>query len=148
MDIIEVLLTVCLTVAGAVAIAFTNFYLEGRKRRRSLFRALYGEIKLNHLVAQKMIKIRRTETVFGLAHLYTLCYQNIRTTGELLILPENLRRELEEVYELINTHDRQLAAVYEFIPRDAGFYERLENISKKLEHLGNEFPKKIKFLEL
>lgn len=146
MDIIEVLLTVCLTVVGAMAIAFTNFYLEGRKRRRILFRALYDEIKLNQSITQKLLKNRRSETVFELAPLYTLSYQNIRITGELLILPEKLRMELEEVYELISAHHRQLPAVYEPIPRDRGFYERLENISKKLEHLENEFPKILKFL--
>lgn len=66
--------------------------------------------------------------------------------GESLLLPEELRMELEDIYELINSHNRQLPATYELIPRDAGFYERLGDIIMKTEHLENELPKILKFL--
>lgn len=127
--------------------AFTIFYLEGRRKKLSLIKALYAEIEHNHLAAQKMIEIRRTQTVFTLTPLDTLSYQNIRMTGEVLNLrAEDMRNELDELYELINAHNRQLPAVYEIIPRDQGFYERLETISEKAKHLKNELPKIFKFL--
>ena len=144
MNIIEIVVTVCSTVAGSVTIAFTTFYLRERSKKRTLFRALYDEIKLNIQVAQRQTK--KPNLVFELSPLYTLSYQNIRTTGELLSLPEGTRRELEEVYEMIYAHNRQLPAASEFLPRDRGLYERAEKIVEKLKTLENELPKNLKFL--
>lgn len=151
MDIIEVLLTVCSTVAGLVAIAYTTFKLERRNKRRSLFRALYDEIKRNHSF------IQNSEPT----HLYTSSYQNIRIAGELFILSEEVRRVLEEVYELIDVYNHQRELFYlertfeqaihpgfslsDNIPSVIG----IENIAKKLKYLENELPKekKLKFLD-
>jgi hypothetical protein len=108
-----------LSVFATLITAFTIFYLEGRRRKNSLFKSLYAEIEHNHSAAQKMIKIGRTQTVFALAPLDTLSYQNMRMTGEVLALSEELQRELDELYVLINTHNRQLPAVYELIPRES-----------------------------
>lgn len=147
MTITENILTISLTVAGSVAIAFINFYLEGRKKRITLFKALYDEIRLNYSVADKILKIKRDQGIFELSPLYTLSYKNIRTTGELLSLPKEMRRELEDVYEAISAHNRQLPAVYEIIPRDRGFYERLEGVAQKLKYLENGLPKILRFLK-
>ncbi|MBA7483672.1 hypothetical protein ES707_19189 [subsurface metagenome] len=136
-------------IIGTILGFFLNLYRDKRQEKKTrirLFRALYNEIERNDLITQKMVKIKRSKTVFELGPLHSLSYQNIQLRGELFILPENLRKELKETYELIHAHNRQLPAVYEAIPRNRGFYERLRNITNKIEYLENELPRVLKFL--
>lgn len=144
MSIAEVIITVCCTVAGSVAIAYTTFYLQGKRRKHTLFKALYNEIKLNHSIAQEQSK--KPDLVFERAPLYTEAYQNIRVMGELLTLPAPVRRKLEDMYELINAHNRQVPAAMEVIPRDRGLSERIDRIIENLKFLEKELPKNIKYL--
>jgi hypothetical protein len=50
-------------------------------------------------------------------------------------------------YELVNAHNRQLPAVYEHIQRERGFFERLEAVSEKAEHLETKLLKMHRFLK-
>lgn len=145
MNVLEIIITVCATVAGSVAIAYATFYLQGRRRKRSLFKALFNEIGLNLSIARD--QAREHDLIFERAFLYREAYQNIRVTGELLSLPELIRRRLENTYELINAHNRQIPAAMEIIPRDRGLKERLEKIIENLVILETEFPKHVKYLK-
>lgn len=144
MSIAEAIITVGSTVAGSVAIAYTTFYLQGKHRERALFKALYSEIKLNLSVAQQQTK--EPDLVFERAPLYAQAYQSVRVTGELLTLPEPVRQRLEGTYELIYTHNRQIPAAMEIIPRSRGLYERAKKIVENLEFLESELPRHIKYL--
>ena len=130
----------------ALLSAFVIPSLEGKRRRKSLIKALYAEIVHNHSVVQKMINLGRTQTVFELTPLDTLSYQNMRMTGEVLALSEYIQRGIDELYVLINAHNRQLLAVYELISRELGFYERLEKISTMTENLIKEIPEIFNFV--
>lgn len=145
MSIPEVIATVCCTVAGSVAIAYTTFHLQGKHRKRTLFRALYSEIKLNHSVAQQ--RVAGLSLTTGYAPLYAEAYYNIRVTGELLTVPELVRRELEEAYELISAYNRQIPAVEGItLMEDQGLYKMIEKIMEKLKILKDELPKNAKYL--
>jgi len=144
LSVTQIIVTVCCTVAGSVAIAFTIFRLQRNAERRKLFKALYSEIGLNRSIAKE--QVGKPDLVFDLSPFYTLAYQNIRATGELLALPRVLRQQLEEAYEMIYAHNRQLPAAMEILPRNRGFYEGAGKIAKKLESLQKEMPKCIKCL--
>ena len=87
---------------------------------------------------------------FELSPLYTLSYQNIRTTGELSILSRDTLRLLEETYEMIYAHNRQTAVILSdasgFI-RDRGLKERIEKIKKNLEQLEQNLLNELCFLK-
>jgi hypothetical protein len=88
-------------VGATLVTAFLIPLLGERRKRKSLIRSLYVEIGHNKSAARKMIKIRRDQVVHELTPLDTLSYQNMRMTGEVLNLPENVPRGLDELYELV-----------------------------------------------
>lgn len=145
MSIPEVIITVCCTVAGSTAIAYTTFHLQAKHRKRTLFRALYDEIKRNRHLAeqQQMLGMERAPER---GSLYTGAYQNIGLAGELLTLPESVRQELESTYELINTNNRKIPTMTDEI-LDKDVDKRIGNIIKNLKYLEGELPKHISDLE-
>jgi hypothetical protein len=112
---------------------FLERRLHERQTKRRLFRALYDEIRLNLSVAQKNLK---TDPIFSptWSPLYTLSYQNIRGSGELMDLPDDLRIKLEETYELIYSFDRKVEIGHGLADRP----NLLSDIVKNLEELSRE----------
>lgn len=150
----EVVYTVCLTVAGSIAIAYTTLWLQERIRRRRLHRSLYHEIVANLSVAKRDREIinvleRKTErknkggwTYFDISPLRTFSYQDFRLSGEGLNLPGEIRLRVDEVYELIGEHNRQVSFLTgEFLPRTGGMSKRLESIVEKLNSLEEQLGK-------
>lgn len=148
MTIPEVIITVCCTVAGSAAIAYITFYLQAKWRERTLFRALYGEIKGNRRLAEQ----QREDPMLEMGRapergpLYTEAYQNIRLAGELLTLPESIRQKLEYIYELINMNNRKIPSITDaFLDEDV--CKRIDKIIQNLKYLEDELPKHISSLD-
>lgn len=145
MNIPEVIMTVLATVAGSVAIAYTTFHLQAKYRKRTLFRALLDEIKLNRLLAEHL-KSDNLKTLKRYPSLHTDAYQNLRLTGELLSSPEPVRQTLEYTYEMINTHNYEIQQGKIDPPYGVYFWPRNDEILKNLNFLEGELPKKVKYL--
>jgi len=156
---IQVLYTVALTLAGSIAIAYTMLWLQSRVRKKKLLRALYHEIVGNISVAKHNVEIlnvlerhREKESIaewtyFDISPLYTSSYQDFRLSGEGIGLPEAIRMTLDEAYELVLTHNRQVSFLtFEWPPRTGGVLERLESIIEKLDLLQAQMEKTIKYL--
>lgn len=152
MNIPEVVITVCCTVAGSVAIAYTTLHLQAKHRKRTLLRALYGEIELNRRFAVQLPQQIHNFFYGSKASterpmlLYISAYQDMRSAGELLTLPESIRQKIEYTYELINLVNHQITAMrkdyYETI-----IDERITGIIRTLKSLEDELPKHISSLE-
>ena len=148
----DILYSVGLTVAGSIAIAYTTLWLQNRIRRRKLFNSLYYEIVANFSVAMHDLGIinfleehksrGKSEgdwTYFDISLFHTSCYQTFQLGGEPLNLPHKIAMTLGETYELIFTHNRQIALLtLEFPPRARGISERLKTIMDKLNLLQAE----------
>lgn len=154
MSVIEVAYTVGLTVAGSIAIAYTTLRLQDRQRSRRLRNSLRHEISANLSGAKSNLESisaldRKGEreskgewTYFDILPLRIISYQDSRLSGEGGNLGEEIRAKLDEVYELINAHNRQVSFMtVEFIPRTRGMAERLQLIIEKLNSLYGELGK-------
>jgi hypothetical protein len=139
MNISEILITVGLTVAGSVVIAYTTLCLQAKRRRKALFQALQNEVELNLLLAQQ-IKSGDIIALGGCPELHTDAYNNMRLAGEVLSLKENIRHELQYTYEMINMLNRSISLDGGL--RGAGS-KRLGGIIQRLELLENELAKKM-----
>jgi len=141
-----------LTLLGVILGVLLEQYFYRKEMREKLFKALFEEIKLNHSVAKGIREKYKSPdwTIFELSPLYTLSYQNIRTTGELSILSRDTLRLLEETYEMIYAHNRQTTVILSdasgFI-RDRGLKERIEKIEKNLEQLEQNLLNELCFLK-
>lgn len=136
------------------------WWFQTKEQREGLVKALFEEIKLNHSVAKRFRERYKASewTVFEAAPLYTLAYQNIRTSGELSILSRDALSLLEETCEMIYAHNRQVTTIASetgptigdtklpFI-RDRGLKERAGKIEANLKRLEEEFLKQLKFLK-
>ena len=156
MIIPEVVITVCCTVAGSVAIAYTTFHLQAKHRKRTLFSALCSEIKqnkvkLNSFGAQdQSYYIKQSEYIPELPTLYTEAYQNLRLAGELLSLPQSIRQRLEDTYGLISMHNLRTAEAradyMTAVLHDNNFKDRINKMVENLKFLEDELPKKVRCL--
>lgn len=154
MSLVEVLYTVGLTVAGSITIAYTTLWLQERIRRRRFRRSLYHEITANLSIAKSDLETintleRKAEreskgewTYFDMSPLRTISYQDFRLSGEALNLRDETRAMMDEVYELISAHNRQVSFLsVEFPPRTRGMSKRLESIVEKLNSLREQLSK-------
>ncbi len=154
MNIPEVVITVCCTVAGSVAIAYTTLHLQAKHRKRTLFRALYGEIELNRRFAVQLPQQIHNFFYGSKASterpmlLYISAYQDMRSAGELLTLPESVRQKIEYTYELINTNNRKIFDIFTMgdIP-DHDAHTRIDKIIQNVKYLEDEIPKHISNLD-
>lgn len=149
MSTLQVLHTVGLTLVGSIAIAYTTLWLQNRIRRARLFKSLYHEVVVNSSVVKQALEILsfleghepRKEnkprwTYFDVPSLHSTSYQHFLSNGEGLNLPEEVRMILEETYELILVHNRQISLLtVEWPPRTGGMSERLRLIIEKLSSL-------------
>jgi hypothetical protein len=135
MNVSEILITVSLTVAGSVAIAYTTLHLQAKSRRKTLFRALQNEVKLNLSLAQ-LIKSGEVEALGGCPELHTDAYNNVRLAGELSSLKENVREGLQYIYEIIIMLNRDISLNGGLSGagsmRLGGIIQRLESLENKL----------------
>ena len=119
------------TLLAALLGVFLERHLHERQTKRCLFRALYDEIRLNFSVAQKNLKTDLPTW----SPLYTLSYQNIRGSGELVSLPEDPRIKLQETYDLIYFFNKRVEIGHGLADRP----NLLSDIVKNLEELVQEF---------
>jgi len=106
----------------AIIIFVLGFEWQKWERMKNLFKSLYEEIKLNQ---EKIEHINIDKIVSEAEPLYTLSYENIRRSDELLILSKKLRKDLDKVYLLIYIHNHSYY----------GLRGLFEDILKKLEPL-------------
>lgn len=140
------------TLLGVILGIWLERHFHEKGTRKSLFNALFEEIKLNILVTKETQKTYKNPewTVFDLSPLYALGYQNIRASGELTILSRDTLALLENTYELIYAHNRQTRTIIHdtgILIRERGLKERIENLEKNLTKLERNFLKELKFLK-
>jgi len=155
--------TINLIVTGIVAVLSTLFgiivgaWLERRSHmketRERLFKALYQEIKLNHFLANmtRAKSGRLGFAVFEIPRFHTEAYQRIRTAGELTILSRDTLSLLEETYEMIYAHNRQMKMIIDGlmkdgVMRDQGLKERINVLENNLWQLIEKLPQELSFL--
>lgn len=147
MDLLSVVYSVGLTLLGSVVIAYTTLWFQRRMQRKRIINSLCGEIVANLLAAQNNLKVlsgledhgRGEFTYFDIVPLHTFAYQTFQLSGEGLNLPDKVRMMLEETYDLISTHNRQVSLLaFEFPPRTGGMSKRLETIAQNLRSLQRE----------
>lgn len=156
---VQFLYAVGLTLAGSITIAFTTLWLQSRVRKKKLLRALYHEVVGNLWVAKRNVEIlnvlerhREKESIaewtyFDISPLHTISYQDFRSSGEGMTLPEAIRMILDEAYEAVLIHNRQISFLtFEWPPRTGGVVGRLESLIEKLGKLQTEMKKTIKYL--
>jgi len=154
MDPAEVLFTVGLTVAGSIAIAYTTQWLQTRERTLRLRRSLRHEIAANLSLAKSNLEVISTLghdredvikgewTYFDISPLRAVAYHDFRLGGQSANLTEEIRATLDEIYDLIDGHNRQvLFLTMEPIPRTRGMSARLGRIVEKLGFLERELPR-------
>jgi uncharacterized protein YneF (UPF0154 family) len=92
-----------LTLLGVVLGVWLERRFHQKEVRESLYKALFEEVKINHSVAKRIKETYKSPewTVFEIAPLYTLAYQNIRSSGELAVLSRDTLTLLEDTYEMI-----------------------------------------------
>jgi hypothetical protein len=146
MNVSEILITVGLTVAGSVAIAYTTFHLQAKSRRKTLFRALLSEVRWNRSLVEHL-KDDSLKSLKRYTPLHTVAYQNFRLTGELLSLPEPIRQNLMYTYEMINTHNLEMEHHPPIPPSGVDFWPRNDEILEKLNSLEVELRKTVKCLK-
>lgn len=148
---------------GILAPMVYKHYGDYREKKK-IFKALYGEVESNLSLAQKVLplaecfsgrdktKTHMDITYFDLQHLHTYSYEDFRRSGYLLSLNGKARELLEEVYELIFSHNHQtdtirsqevdyssyVAMVATIAPRTGGYSERLKILIEKLKLLREE----------
>lgn len=149
------IITVIATVLGSVVITLITFHLQARKEKKTIFRALRDEIDLNILIADKQSQVFNKNSLF-----YTLAYQNIQLSGELMILPKDFRQKLEEAYEMMYIYNRQLEDYNQrsqhhdqlFMPLIISdqevFKKRAQKITGKLKKIQNDFSKVCKYCKI
>ncbi|MHA1665123.1 MAG: hypothetical protein ACTSVW_04760 [Candidatus Njordarchaeales archaeon] len=139
-----------LTIIGVI---FERRWHEN-KIKKQYFEALYDEIKLNINVASKTFnKIMQiqSEKYYTLwdrvpavehpyAPLYTQCYHSMRSSGYLVVLDNEIRSRLQNVYDIIYAYNR-----------DRKYKLNHENVLKKiiddLKYLEEQLPKNLTFLK-
>lgn len=141
MNVSEILITVGLTIAAAVAIAYTTFKLQARHRERALFRALLDEVKLNLSRAQ-VIESRSMKDMVIYPGLRTEAYDSARLAGVLLRLKEDVREKVHYLYEMIIMHNREISVCDGQV--GASYDVRLDRVIRNLELLENELSKKVR----
>ena len=146
MNIPELIITVVATVLGSVAIAYTTLHLQAKYRKRSLFRALLGEIQWNRSLAEHL-QYDSLKSLKRYTSLHTTEYQNLRSTGELLSLPEPVRQRLRYTYEMINTHNWEIEQDKINPPGGVYFWPRNDEILENLNSLEKELLKAVKCLK-
>lgn len=146
MNVSEIFVTAGLTVAGSVAIAYTTIHLQTKYRRGSLFRALLSEVEWNRSLAEHL-KDDSLKNLKRYTSLHTVAYQDLQLTGELLSLPEHIRRNLMYTYEMINTHNWEIEQGKIAPPGGVYFVQRNDEILDKLTFLEEELPKVVKYLK-
>jgi hypothetical protein len=143
----------------SVSTAIIILRLQSWFSKKQAFKALYGEIESNLSLAQKVLplaiyfskKDKREEytssTYFDLKPLYTYCYEDFRRSGYVSSLNQNARELLQEVYELITSHNyqteilRSQKILESIFPRIGGYSERLEILIDKLKLLREQLRK-------
>lgn len=141
MNVSEILITVGLTVAAAVVIAYTTFKVQTKHRERALFRALLDEVKLNLSRAQ-VIKSRSMKDMVIYPGLRTEAYDSARLAGVLLSLKEDVREKVHYPYEMIIMHNREISVASGQV--GASYDVRLDRVIRHLELLENELSKKVR----
>ena len=71
----------------------------------------------------------------------------MRSTGELLSLPEPVRQRLRYTYEMINTHNYEIEQDTIDPPGGVHFWPRNDEILDNLNFLEKELPKAVKCLK-
>ena len=119
---------------------------ESRARRR-LSAALYEEIRSNYLIAQIPLRIipitveGKHPREIGIEHipLDTIAYDNMRASGELLTLDEELQAHLRETYTRIYDYNRDTIWKYWLKNEHEALVQCLKDLEdelpRKLEHL-------------
>jgi len=81
-----------LTLLGVVLGVWLERRFHQKEVRESLYKALFEEVKLNHSIAKRVRETYKGPewTIFDLSPLYTLAYQNIRSSGELAVLSREI----------------------------------------------------------
>jgi hypothetical protein len=152
-----------ITASASILTAIIILQLQNLFSKKKIFKALYGEVESNLSLAQKILplaehftqkkeKEKHLGTYFDLQRLYTYSYEDFRRAGYLLSLDSKTRELLEEVYELIFSHNYQTerirsreidlssyeASILSLIPPIGGYSERLKRLIEKLKLLEQE----------
>jgi len=153
MNVPEILITVGLTVAAAVAIAYTTVKLQARHRERALFRALqseieYNRLRLDNLVAEWSLWEREKSDYRPQAPiLFAEAYEALRLSGELLRLPEGVRNKLSTTYSLIAIYNFRMNEArldyFQALLHDENAQDRINRIIKNIQILENELAKEV-----
>ncbi len=152
MQVADIFQSVCLTVIGSIIIALAIHKMDETVYKRRFFKALYHEIEWNLYRIKKLSDRRKNETTRNkitppeLPLLLISSYQTARLAGELLTLREEIRDELDEVYEFIDGHNR-IVLICESVPTEDFFWDRIKKMEEKLQHLENELPRFLKYLK-
>ena len=153
-------------ISGIVSVftAIIILKLQAWTSKKKIFKALYGEVEGNLILAKTVLPLAeylsgRDETkadmgitYFDLQRLYIYSYEDFRRSGYLLSLNGKARELLEEVYELIFSHNYQtdtirrqeidyssyVAMIATIAPRIGGYLERLKILIDKLKLLREE----------
>jgi len=142
----------------SILAAFIILKLQRWYEKKKYFNTLYSEAESNLLIAENLLPLaeaisgKKKEslgTVFDLQRLYTYCYEDFKRSGYFILLDEKTRNLLEEVYEIISSHNSQTNVMImeqmnipEYIKlgipppqRTGGYTERLTSLIPKLKDL-------------
>jgi hypothetical protein len=102
----EIAITVLLTVAGSVAIAFSTIWFQDRTTKKLSLNSLLSEVRHNTLLVNQHKKqiedLKGIHAPEGLKELQIDAYLKVREMGYILNMPEELRLELFNVYNTID----------------------------------------------
>jgi hypothetical protein len=151
MNISEILITVALTVAAAVAIAYTTFKLQARHRERGLFKALLTEIEYNRLRLESFVgewslwSKEKSDHPPEAPLLFSEAYEALRLSGQLLKLHEGVRTRLNNTLSLVAVHNLRVSEAglnySKALGHDTYLQGRMNRIFQDLQALENELAK-------
>lgn len=102
---VQTLVTVVLTVIGSLVIAHTTLYLQDKRAKKRLLKALLAEVGHNMTVAKGQAKeIKQLQGIFapaGLKQLHTASYLAVKERGILADVSDDIREQIFRVYDTI-----------------------------------------------
>jgi len=128
-------------VAGSFTLLgiFIEHSLHEKREKKRLFKALFDEVKLNiYLAENTLTEIKSVEKMktkkFPYRPLYTQSYSNIRSSGYLADLNEELRVRLEKTFDEVYAYNRDAAYKYWHEASLKRLFDELSYIKNKLPH--------------
>jgi len=136
--IVGVLVSGILVLIATLLGIFIEHNLHAKRKRKQLFKALYDEIKLNRLLAEKTFNgLNKNQIIY--ASLYTQCYDQVRASGELFTLRDDFKLKMMGTYDLIYKYNRD-------DDYKSGHKDLLKEIIDGLEIIERKMPMHLAFL--